>query len=99
MVLAMRSCLLSLRYTYLHQRGIAETAGAVGKRVADAEISTLTTFLVIDTKDHKALVGDGVNEVLALHDNRVGGGDSGRERAESGEVSCELGRWSEIKSA
>lgn len=82
---------LDLRYTYLHEGSIAEADGGVCERVRLAEISASTALLVVDTKDHEALVGHRVNEVLALDDNRVGGGDRRRERAESGEVACELG--------
>ena len=88
---AMSSFVSDLRHTYLHQGGIAKTAGGVGQRVANAEISALTAFLVVDTEDHEALVGDGVNEVLALDNNRVGSSDGRRECAESGEVAGELG--------
>ena len=90
LVLAVRSFVSDLQQTYLHQRGIAKTAGGVGKRVANAEISALAAFLVVDTKDHEALVGDRVNEVLALDNNGVGGSDRRGERAESGEVAGEL---------
>jgi hypothetical protein len=83
-------CRFDLRYAYLHQCGIAKTAGSVGERIADAEISALAAFLVVDTKDHEALVGNRVDKVLALYDDRVGSSDSRRERAESGEVACEL---------
>jgi len=83
-------CAFGLRYTYLHQCGITKTTSGVGERVADAEVSALATFLVVDTKDHEALVGDGVDKVLALYNNRVGGSNSRRERAESCEVACEL---------
>ena len=86
----MRSFVLGLQYTYLHQCGIAKTAGGVGKRVANAEISALAAFLVVDTEDHEALVGDRVNEVLTLDNNRVGGSEGRGERAESGEVAGEL---------
>ena len=88
----MRSFVFDLQHTYLHQRGIAKTAGGVGERVANAEIGALAAFLVVDTEDHEALVGDRVNEVLALDNNRVGSCDRCRERAESGEVACELGQ-------
>jgi len=87
----MRSFLMNLRCTYLHQRSIAKTASGVGKRIANAEVGALAAFLVVDTEDHETLVGDRVNEVLALNNNRVGGSDSRRERAESGEVAGELG--------
>ena len=82
--------LWDLQHTYLHQCGIAKTAGGVGERVANAEISALAAFLVVDAEDHEALVGDRVNEVLTLDNNWVGSSDRRRERAERGEVAGEL---------
>lgn len=67
----MRSFVSDSQHTYLHQCGIAKTAGGVCKRIANRKISALATFLVVDTEDHEALVGDSVNEVLALDNNRV----------------------------
>lgn len=76
--------------THLHQSGVAKAASRIGERISDTEVGALTSFLVVDTKDHEALIGDRVNEVLAFYDNGVGSGDRGGERAESGEVACEL---------
>ena len=63
--------LINLENAYLHQCGVTKAASSVGKRVSDAEIGTLASFLVIDTKEHKALVGHRINEVLALDDDWV----------------------------
>jgi hypothetical protein len=48
--------------------------------------------LIINTKDHEAFIGHGINKVLAFDNDRVGSGDGSGESAESGDVVGELRR-------
>jgi hypothetical protein len=74
----------------LHQRSIANAASSIGERIGLAEVGACASLLVINTKDHEAFVGHGVNEVLAFDNDWVGSGDGSGESAESGDVVGEL---------
>ena len=74
----------------LHQSSIANAASSIGERIGLAEVGAGASLLVVDTKDHEAFVGHGINEVLALDNDRVGSGDGSGESAESGDVVGEL---------
>jgi hypothetical protein len=74
----------------LHQRSIANAASSIGERIGLAEVGACASLLVINTKDHEAFVGHGINEVLAFDNDWVGSGDGSGESAESGDVVGEL---------
>jgi hypothetical protein len=74
----------------LHQRSIANAASSIGERIGLAEVGACASLLVVNTKDHEAFVGHGINEVLALDDDWVGSGNGSGESAESGDVVGEL---------
>lgn len=67
----------------LHKRSISQTDCAVAQRILSVRVSvgTLPTRLVVDTKDHEAVIGDCVNEVLTTHLDRVDG-EGGRGEGE-----------------
>lgn len=74
----------------LHEGSVAKAFCGVAERVGLVEVCALAERLVVDAQDHEALVGDGVDEVLALCDDRVGSRDRCRERAEGDEGVGEL---------
>jgi len=58
----------------------------------------LTSRLVINADDHKPLLGDRVDEVLALHNDRIDGmGNGGEERGQKRERANWLSNVSQLR--